>query len=246
MTAGFFAMPSLFAGSALIADRAARRVRRSQRLVAALLSLPTVLCAQGSDPDIAQRLLSSDGPPWELRFEEAGLSVETRSLEGWKIKQFRAAGRIEAPPEAVLARIEDVDAYPEWFPNTIEAKPIELPNGDSGNYVRTGAPWPVKDRDAVYTQRLKRSPGFIRIEVGVAPDALPTAEGAVRVRTAGGYWELREVRSEEGLAHTDLTWQFFLDPAGNIPSSLANTRVVESPRVALYALREYFVGYHAK
>jgi hypothetical protein len=103
------------------------------------------------------------------------------------------------------------------------------------NYVRTDAPWPVKDRDAIYTQELTRSAEGIRIIVGVAPDSLPDAKDAVRVRAATGLWELAP--ADGG---TSLYWEFHLEPGGNIPSGLANARFIETPRRALQSLKEYF------
>ncbi|WOJ92737.1 SRPBCC family protein [Congregibacter variabilis] len=174
---------------------------------------------------------------WETQFDESGVRVDTRNVAGSDYKAFRAQARIPAEPEEVLARLQDVASYPDWFPDTLEARRLELDGDRWANYVRTDAPWPVKDRDAIYTQELQRSAKGIRIVVGVAPDTLPDSKDAVRVRAATGLWEL--VPDGDGTA---LLWEFHLEPGGNIPSGLANARVIETPRRALQMLKEYFAA----
>ena len=176
--------------------------------------------------------LSSD---WETQFDEGGVRVDTRDVDGSDYKAFRAQAVIPASPEEVLARLRDVESYPSWFPDTIEARRIELDGERWANYVRTDAPWPVKDRDAIYTQDLQRDGTSIKIVVGVAPDTVPESGEAVRIRAAAGFWALTD--SDGGTA---LHWEFHVEPGGNIPSGLVNARVIETPKGALQALKEHF------
>jgi hypothetical protein len=169
------------------------------------------------------------------QFDEDGVRVDTRDVAGSDYKAFRARALISATPDEVLARLQDVTSYPDWFPDTLEARRLELAGDRWANYVRTDAPWPVKDRDAIYTQELLRSGDSIRITVGVAPDTLPELKNAVRVRAATGLWVLTP--TEGGTA---LNWEFHLEPGGAIPSGLVNARVIETPRRALRSLKAYF------
>ncbi|MDP5069481.1 MAG: SRPBCC family protein [Congregibacter sp.] len=173
----------------------------------------------------------------ELLFDEDGVTVEACDVGGSDYQGFRARAVIAAAPEQVLQRIQDVEHYPDWFPDTVEARRLELTGHRWANYVRTGAPWPVKDRDAIYTQDLQRRDDTIVISIGVAPDELPEAKGAVRVRAAKGLWELVPVD-----AGTALRWEFHLEPGGKIPSGLVNAQIMETPRQALQALKAFFVA----
>jgi hypothetical protein len=174
---------------------------------------------------------------WVTRVDADGLKVETRDIDGSDYKAFRASIVVAATPEQVLARLEDVASYPDWFPDTVEARRIPTDDGVRSNYVRTDAPWPVKDRDAIYTQHIERDESGITIRVGVDPDLVPEVEDAVRVRRAAGRWQLLVVDGG-----TAVRWQFHLEPGGRVPGSLANARVVDTPRRALLALRDYFAG----
>jgi hypothetical protein len=174
---------------------------------------------------------------WETQFDEGGVRVETRDVAGSDYKAFRAQALIAATPDEVLARLQDVERYPDWFPDTLEARRLELGGDRWANYVRTDAPWPLKDRDAVYTQKLTRTVQGIQITVGVAPDTVPESKDAVRIRAAAGLWEL--VAADGGTA---LHWEFHVEPGGNIPSGLANARVIETPKRALQSLKNYFAN----
>lgn len=174
---------------------------------------------------------------WVTRVDADGLKVETRDVEGSDYKAFRASIVVAATPEQVLARLQDVASYPDWFPDTVEARRVPTDTGVRANYVRTDAPWPVKDRDAIYTQNVERGEGEITIRVGVDPALVPEIDDAVRVRQAAGRWHL--VAGDDGTA---VHWQFHLEPGGRVPGSLANARVVDTPKRALLALRDYFAG----
>lgn len=175
------------------------------------------------------------GEPWSLRVEDDGLRVETREVPGSKFRAFRATVRVAATPDAVLARLRDVASYPEWFPDTKAARVLEQADGRWASYIRTGAPWPVRDRDAIYVSSLDGDSDAYRIAISVAPALVPEAEGAVRIREAAGFWLLTRVGDG-----TDITWEFHVEPGGSVPGSLANARVVATPRGALTALRDYF------
>lgn len=172
---------------------------------------------------------------WSLRVDREGLRVETREVPGSNFRAFRASVRVAASPDAVLARLRDVERYPEWFPDTKEAYVVEQVDGRWASYIRTGAPWPVKDRDAIYVSTLEGTSDSYRIVVSAAPTRLPEVGDAVRIRKAAGYWHLQ--RDGDG---TVITWEFHVEPGGSVPGSLANARVVATPRGALSALREFF------
>jgi hypothetical protein len=180
--------------------------------------------------------VAADGE-WTVRIDRDGLQVATRDVPRSDFKAFRATVRVAALPDAVLARLRDVERYPGWFPDTREARVVERADGRWASYVRTGAPWPVKDRDAVYVSTLEGTADAYRVKVSVAPSLVPEVDDAVRIRQAEGYWHLE--RDGDG---TLITWEFHVEPGGSVPGSLANARVVATPRDALSALREYFGG----
>lgn len=173
---------------------------------------------------------------WEVQVDADGVLVETRDVEGSNYKAFRASATVSASPAEVMARLRDFAEYPNWFPDTLEARRLERDDGVFASYVRTDAPWPVKDRDAVYRQTTEETADRIVISIVAMPDAVPEVKGAVRVREASGAWILTAIDDNR----TRIEWEFHLEPGGNVPASLANARVIETPEKALTALQEYF------
>ena len=191
------------------------------------LCLTLALCAA---PALAQ------DASWEVALEEDGLIVQTRNVEGSDFKAFRANIVIDATPQEVFDRLQDVESYPGWFPDTLEAERLESEDGSLANYVVTDIPWPLKDRDAVYAVTNEVSPELIVTTVTADPDRVPENSKYVRIREAAGEWRLTAL-NEGG---TRIGWTFHLEPGGNIPAGLANARVIETPQKALVALKEYF------
>jgi hypothetical protein len=184
--------------------------------------------------------LASD---WTTRFHEDGVKVQTREVESSRYHAFLATTTLPAAPEAVLKRLRDIDSYTQWFPDTPEARQV-FPVGASAvddtvwfNYLRTDVPWPVKDRDTVYRNRLVRRDDGLRVEIVADPDVVPETRRVVRIRKASGFWHMHAVDGG-----TAVRWEFHLDPGGNISPALANARVLETPKGALRALRRYFGG----
>jgi hypothetical protein len=216
------------------------RIAVAKFLVAAFVSVVTALVSAAEDP-------------WEIELDEPGLQVQTRVVEGSRFRAFRATARITATPDQVLARLYDVASYPNWFPDTLEARQLTTAGGAWANYVRTDVPWPAKDRDAVYTNSMHRDETHIRIDIGVDPAALPDVDDAVRVLKAGGFWDLTAVPSSQevtdgdvALLETILIWEFHLEPGGNVPSAIANQQIAKTPKGALRALRAYFAEARSK
>lgn len=182
----------------------------------------------------ASTLATEEG--WEEQVNEDGLRIETREVPGSSFRAFRASLLVPADRAAVRARLQDVERYPDWFPDTKEAQVLEaFEGGGWASYVRTSVPWPLKDRDAIYVSRLSSKPTRDRIDVSTQPDLVPEKRDAVRIRQAGGFWELSD--AEGG---TLVYWEFHVDPGGKVPSSLANARVINTPRSALTGLRDHF------
>ena len=59
---------------------------------------------------------------WKVAKTGDGIEVSTRVVPGWGIKEFRAITRVHARLSSVVAVLEDVDAYPQWFADCREAR----------------------------------------------------------------------------------------------------------------------------
>jgi hypothetical protein len=88
------------------------------------------------------------------------------------------------------------------------------------HYFRIRAPWPIKDRDAIYESATTISKDRKLAHVSLSPQGryLEEKENIVRMYKGSGYWELEE----DANRNVKLSYQFHGFPGGNIPAWLSN------------------------
>ena len=138
-------------------------------LVLILVNLPNLAFAAGE---------------WELLAEEEGIKVERRDRPESPMPVFRGTGYVEVAWHEVLAFLNDVEANDQWMYGCTDSRILE--SGELGEFVlyhRTGAPWPLWDRDVVIRTQLLRHPsGDFEVRLQSIEDKrMPALEGVVRL-----------------------------------------------------------------
>jgi hypothetical protein len=176
--------------------------------------------------------------PWKRVKAKDGVVVYSREVPGTPIREVRGTGVIDAPLLAVLAVINDVDAYPQWMPKVRTARALARPSRyEVIGYSRMRAPWPVADRDAVVRARARfdRARGEVAVALKALPwPSLPPPKGVVRMPRFDGLFTLRR----EGAPRTRIDYQVLGDPAGNVPVWIANLVARELPLKTIQRLRK--------
>ncbi|MCA1664379.1 MAG: hypothetical protein LC659_08950 [Myxococcales bacterium] len=135
---------------------------------------------------------------WEQVSDKDGIVVQRRSVEGYKLKEFRGRGVIEAPIGRVLAIIRDANRRAEWMPACADSHVIEenLAARTQTAYHRTKAPWPVSDRDSINRAEMIVEVAKHRVYLpfeAVTLLAVPPVKGVVRMPLMRGHWLLTPV-----------------------------------------------------
>jgi len=174
---------------------------------------------------------------WDLRFSNDGLSVFTKHIEGAQIKSFKAEMVVDSPLDTVLARIEDVQHYPDWFHL---CRSYQVINGsvDEGKYVGyyvVEAPWPLKDRDVYVENKISRDPvtGSVSILSFAVPDYGPKVDEFTRVPEVYGKWTIKPLNPGK----TYIEFIGHGHPGGIIPVWIANLVVTDVPKKSFQNLR---------
>lgn len=95
-------------------------------------------------------ILFSGESSWELVKDKDGITIENRTIEGFKMKQLRAVCTLDAPIEVVYEVMDDSSNYYNWFGDCILQKEIKRINkNEKICYHVVDVPWPLSDRDAV-------------------------------------------------------------------------------------------------
>lgn len=176
--------------------------------------------------------------PWEPLRSDQGIVVHRRTVAGSKLHEFRGVGVVEAPIAAVMAVLSDATHRREWMKEAVANERIERTGPFSEIlYSRTGAPWPVADRDVVSRAdtTIDAAARLVRIEfTSVAHRAWPPQPGVVRMPSLRGHWIMWP---ERGGAATRIEYQLHADPGGLLPDWLVNRVSRQIPHDTLSGLR---------
>lgn len=177
--------------------------------------------------------------PWELVRSNDGVIVHRRAVAGSKLHEFRGVGVVEAPLAAVLAVLDDAEHRTEWMKEAVANVRIER-TGPYGEifYSRTGAPWPVADRDVVNSGRttFDAAAHAVRVEFrSTTHPKWPPQKGVVRMPALAGHWTMWP---EHGGAWTRIEYQLHADPGGLLPNWVVNLVSRKIPHDTIVGMRE--------
>jgi hypothetical protein len=145
---------------------------------------------------------------------------------------------IDAPQHSVLSLLYDIDSATEWVWKTKEMRLLQELTENDGRvvYQLVSAPWPVSDREIISRSTAfidpETSEAFIKIEC--LPDFLPENDRYVRVRQLEGAWNILPLSENQ----CRVVFRLHIEPAGEIPSWLANIAVIDTPYHTLNNLKE--------
>lgn len=194
-----------------------------RRLSASLLAL--ALLASG--------LPAAAADDWRLAGREDGIELYTRAPEGSANIAFRGVVTLAHPPAAVLAVLEDVDRYPDWYARCRSARSVERHPPD-WRIVRMeiDLPFPASDRDAVVRVDRDQEGETLVLRISTAADAVPEVPGFVRMPRVEGGWRLEPVPGGTRVVYEQLN-----DPGGRLPAWLTNLLATDQPARTLAGLR---------
>jgi len=173
---------------------------------------------------------------WELEKEEDGISAYTRKRDGIKFKEYKVEMIIEATHEQILAVFQDFDRYPEIFPGTSDVKLLLDTEDRYVTYVKFNIPFPVRDRDALFDNRITydASKDLLRVDVQCLTDEFETDDSLIQITFCDGYWEFQELGDGKMRAVN----QLIVDPGGFAPAFIVNSKTIDDPIETCQSLRK--------
>jgi len=179
------------------------------------------------------------GESWQRTGEEDGVLLETRDVAGAAMPEFRGTTTIPADLYDIAAVLDDLDRYCDWQKRCVKARELARAGElDRHFYTRTGAPWPLHDRDAVLRGRTtglaEGADVWVRFE-SVADPRWPPVDGVVRMPLTRGHWRLVRIDG----ARTRVEFQVQVDPGGIVPAWAARLSARQVPRDTLAGLRRH-------
>ncbi|UZE31477.1 START domain-containing protein [Pseudomonas asplenii] len=171
---------------------------------------------------------------WNLAREEDGIQVFLSKVPGSRYQSFRGVTDIKASVATLRDLQENLRVACKWLYACAEMRLLKNDGDDTWVYLTTDLPWPAAPRDMVlHVHSEQTDDGNLIRHLEATPDYLPPVPGLIRVRQLNGLWKMLP----KGDGVTEVTYQLQAEPAGDIPSWLANQFVVDAPMVSLKTLR---------
>jgi hypothetical protein len=176
--------------------------------------------------------------PWHRVGVEDGVTLEMRDVPGSDLPEFRGTAVLPAALYAVAGVVDDLDRFCEWNARCIKNREyVHVSESERIFYMRSGAPWPLDDRDALLHGVVT---GLGTNEITVRFEAIrdarwPPLPDAVRMPAVHGSWKMTRVTDTS----TRVEYQVLADPGGHIPAWAARMTAKQVPRDTLARLRRH-------
>lgn len=174
---------------------------------------------------------------WELKENEDGIQVHTRENPGIEFKEFKGVTRIAASLNSIVALLDDIESYPNWYHNCRESKLLKRVSSEEGfTYSITETPWPTDDRDSIVHFNRTQDPEtkIVTMQLKGVADYIKQKPDLTRIPELQGYWKLSPLPGNM----VEVTFQVLADPGGKIPAWLANAMVVDMPYNSLLNMKK--------
>lgn len=180
--------------------------------------------------------VSAQEPEWEFRKEEDGIKAYTRKHDWSKFDEYRVEMTLKTSVSNILALFKDFDVYPELFPGTATViNHIDEPD-QYVNYIIVKTPFPAKNRDGVYVNKLSYDSAAknLHIDVSCTNEYYQKNSKNIQIENCKGFWDITDI----GGGQVKVVQQFVMDPGGVVPAFIINMQTVKNPISTFSAIQK--------
>ena len=173
---------------------------------------------------------------WQRVKEGDGVVVYKRDVADSPYDESLAQTSVTTRLSAAVALITDGDNLAQWVDTVTESRTLETVSPTQAyTYTVSGAPWPIKDRDAIALSRVEQDEATLVVTIHSAgkPDYIEERQGMVRVSKVESTWTL----TPQPGGVVAITFRVHHEPGGDLPSWLINSLVTDQPYKTLRNLR---------
>lgn len=172
-------------------------------------------------------LMLAGANDWSEAAKRDGIVVYARTPEGTNVKEMKAVGMIDAPPNVVWDTLRDFANYTRTMPYTQVSTVLKTENDGKVVHFYSVVNAPLVDRRdyvirVVDESDWKEGKGFFKSTWQVSPEGttlMPEKKDIVRVKLNNGSWVLEP---RENGTKTHATYYLYTDPGGSIPKWVVN------------------------
>jgi hypothetical protein len=177
---------------------------------------------------------SATAEDWKLAKDEDGVKVYLNRSPTSQYQSFRGVALIKADVPTLSHLQENLTIACKWLYACDDMRLLKVDGDSTFVYLTTALPWPANTRDMVLkVQTEQADDGSVIRHLSAVNGMEPVVPGMIRVEQLQGVWQM----VPKGERETEVTYQLQAEPAGDIPSWLANRFVIDAPMVTLKTLR---------
>jgi len=173
-------------------------------------------------------LSPNPGNDWRLRENKDGIQVYSKSVPGSGVDAVKSVYNVNSSVSGVVALVADAASYPKWIYRCSQAKTLKTISQEEFIYYQeTSVPWPASNRDLIGHVKISQDPNtkIATITAENMPTFIPEKSGKVRLKV---FHEKIDI-VPKGKDKSEVTYELFLDPGGNIPAWMVNLAIVDGP-----------------
>jgi START domain len=173
---------------------------------------------------------------WELKKDENGIRVYSRSVEGSKYRELKAVVDLPGTYDQLRCILNDVGNYKTWVYSTASSNLVERKSEtEMIYYSRISAPWPVSNRDFYSDTRIWIDSSRHQMRLSSRNiDNFPSKGRIVRIPFLRSEWVI--TAPSPGALHVEYTLSW--NPGGDIPAFLANAFCTNGPLQSFTQLKK--------
>jgi hypothetical protein len=178
----------------------------------------------------------SEAQNWNLEFERNGVKVWTRKLDWSKIKEFKGEIVVNSNLGSIVSVFDDAENFPQWLYNCYKSLRIRKDSEFRGvMYTAIRFPWPAKNRSVTYqyVATQDKTTKEIIFNILATRDKIPD-DGNVRIT----YMKATYVLTPLTPNRSRVVFQSHADPSGDLPQSVINMFLTETPYQTLLNLKK--------
>lgn len=173
--------------------------------------------------------------PWKLWRTNDAFKVSYRINNITNLVEIKAQARFDSTLSGFLYFIEDLNLTPDWLDNASSAELIEEVSHNEHIFnIKFKSIWPFLSREmVVHSTYWQNEDLSIDILVEDAKNISKT-QNVVRMQVLSAHWKIEPIQPKQ----IDITYQFMIDPKGNVPQWLAKPMTLRGIWSSLQNMKE--------
>jgi len=158
---------------------------------------------------------ANDLSSWNIWKQNSEFSVFYRASQYDDVIEIKAQAKVNSSLTGFIYFIEDFKQAPHWLDNIESAKYISQSSSNENIFItRFKGLWPISAREIVAHSRYWQNEDLsIEIAVKDASHAIEKTQDVIRMQLLSAHWTIVPMSADR----IAITYQFMVDPKGNIP-----------------------------